>query len=201
MFSGIGEAIGNTVGSNIGSAIGSFYDSVLPVSPWFGGEDRRTGSRPAAPVGGGRKASISIVTAQNQVYCRNYPDTISPDMTRIRNITYSGTSLEVKCWTTSAMPGYNGRVGGDGSWLLTQDGCYINQVNVWDAQSYDFRSQLYPCPQKPHWVGLLEDQYQTVGRKDCYSCTSLNCQSQNLGHVPFAELACHTQGEVVLGNS
>jgi len=154
-------------------------------------------SQPRPPLGTanqGRVPSISATIRQDKVYCRKYPDVISPDMSKIRTLD-SGTDVEITCWTFSELPDSTGRVGGDGMWLKTNLDCYINEINIEEQQN--FGATLRRCAPTSHWVGTLQQQYQ---RKDCYSCPSLNCASKNLGSPPYVDLACSTQGDLVNGN-
>ncbi|KAF2431410.1 hypothetical protein EJ08DRAFT_696497 [Tothia fuscella] len=161
-----------------------------PAAPATGGGSGSS-FQPAIPSTEALKASVSITTAQDLVNCRKYPDIFTPDMSKIKNITSAGTALEVKCWTKTEM-------GGDGIWLQTKDGCYINQANVRNMGQYYYPSEIKQCAPVNHWVGKLKDWYQ---RKDCYACTSLNCQSINLGNPPYTDLACSVQGDMAAGNT
>jgi hypothetical protein len=137
----------------------------------------------------GKLSVLSVSTKQDQVYCRKYPDSITPDISKIETITGTGTRVDAKCWILSELESV------PGVWLRTVAGCFIHETNI--KEQLNFHSTLNECGPAPHWVGTLQTHYQ---RKDCYTCTSLNCQSQNLGHLPYADLQCSTQGETVQGN-
>jgi hypothetical protein len=141
------------------------------------------------PANEGKLAVTSVSTKQNQVYCRKYPDTISPDISKIQVIAASGTRLDATCWAISELDSV------PGVWLKTVAGCFVHETNVQEQRN--FRSTLNECAPAPHWVGTLQSQYQ---RKDCYKCTSLSCQSQNLGNLPYADLQCSIRGETVQGD-
>jgi hypothetical protein len=82
-----------------------------------------------------------------------------------------------------------------GVWLKTISWYFVHETNIQEQQN--FRSTLNECAPAPHWIGTLQTQCQ---RKDCYMCTSLNYQSQNLGYLPYADLQCSMRGEAVQGN-
>jgi hypothetical protein len=146
------------------------------------------------PQNGGRRASMSVMTSGNAVYCRRYPDSISANQARLPMYS-TPTRLDVQCWTQPSLQGNSGRMNGEPIWLQTLDGCFINKREVRERD--DFQAILNQCPPTNHWVGMLQSQYS---RADCYDCPSLDCPSQNVGEPPYVDLACHLEGEAVRSN-
>jgi len=144
-----------------------------------------------------KRASTSIIIAANgnPVYCRNYPDTISPGRPNLPVYNVS-TTLSATCWSEPSLPGNSGRVDGEATWLQTDSGCYVNSAEV--QQRQNFKDILNQCNGMPkHWVGISKSEYT---RLDCYDCASLDCPSQNVGEPPYVDLDCFQDGEDVRGN-
>jgi hypothetical protein len=57
----------------------------------------RSSSKPY-PAKEGKLSVTSVSTKQNQVCCLKYPDTISPDISKIKTITALATRLDATCW-------------------------------------------------------------------------------------------------------
>jgi hypothetical protein len=139
--------------------------------------------------------AVDVLTTDEIVNCRPYPDTITPDPTKLTM--YSKPShLSVTCWTRATVNGTSGKVEGSSLWLHTVGGCYISEMNVQNA--IDFETKIPACPPVQHFVGTMQTQYK---RQDCYECTNTNCASRNIGSVPQVELSCTKVGEVTAGNA
>jgi hypothetical protein len=107
----------------------------------------------------------------------------------------SGTKTEVTCFTKSEMKGVSSNIRGNPIWLKTNEGCFVNEIEIQGKQ--DFQAILNYCAPPKHWVGTMNSQYSRV---DCYDCTSLDCPSRNVGVPPYVDLACAIRGEAVQGN-
>ncbi|KAF2434164.1 hypothetical protein EJ08DRAFT_730868 [Tothia fuscella] len=172
------------------SASGGFSPAIaLPVAP--------APANPAAPLSSSaKKSSLSLTTAQGASYCRKYPDNISTDSSGLR-ILGQNSHVSVTCWTPSTISGT------DPIWLKAESGCYINQKSF--SGKVDVQGQLSQCGGGVggsagirHWVGTLQEQYK---RSDCYDCTSLDCESRNMGLGPYVDVDCSIEGIQVAGNT
>jgi hypothetical protein len=177
----------NALGEQLASAFGGdLGELTLPST---------SGAVPATSLKtSGQQPNIEVLTTAEEVSCREYPDIISLDPSKV-TIYPVVSHLEVKCWTQASVTGPKGKVQGSSIWLRAVGGCYISEMNVQNAT--DFQVVLANCPSVQHWVGTLQTQYK---RQDCYDCTSLNCASKNLGATPQVELSCSTVGEMASGN-
>jgi len=217
---GLGNTLGSAVqgiGNGLGSLLGPTPSSPPPPkqappplppsigrqpppwgqSPYDGEVITITSYFPPGPTNypnRGKMSALSVTTKKNEVYCRVYADTISPDISKV-TIYSSPTKLKVTCYTESGMNGVSGRIGGDPTWLKTEKGCYISGADV--TEKHNYVSELNYCPPPQHWVGTLLPQY---AREDCYDCTSLDCPSRNVGKPPYVDISCLKDGESVKGN-
>jgi len=142
-----------------------------------------------------KRASASVTTKGNEVYCRKFPDTLVTDPQSLQ-VFQSATTLKIKCWSKPSIEGNSGRINGENVWLQSTDGCFINKSEVRERDRYE--EILNQCPDTQHWVGTLQTQYT---RTDCYDCPSLDCPSKDVGVAPYVDLSCYVKGENVRDQS
>jgi len=193
---GLGAAaVGGLLGLLSGGA-----EAPAPANPWApkpaAAAPPPFAPPPPAPVASsGKMNTMTVTTVNGGVYCWKYPDTMMSDHSKLP-VYNSFSRIDIQCWTSTDMNGVSGNIAGDSTWFKTATGCYLNELDIEEKQN--LRNRLNYCQPPQHWVGTLQSQYQRV---DCYDCTSLNCQSKNIGVPPYVDLACYIEGETVLGNS
>lgn len=166
------------LGKGFGDALAALGTALTP-----------SGTASAPPTG------MQILTADEVVRCREYPDSISPVSAPIVMLPKE-TSVRVTCWTSASIAGASGKVQGSSVWLRTEGGCYIPEMKV--QADTNFEKTLSTCEPVHHFVGTMQDQYK---RQDCYDCTNTNCASKNMGAGNLIDLGCVTAGEATGGNS
>ncbi|KAE9993173.1 hypothetical protein EG327_006172 [Venturia inaequalis] len=138
---------------------------------------------------------IQVLTTEEVVKCREYPDNISPDSAQTVTLAKE-TSVRVTCWTSASIAGASGKVQGSSVWLRSEAGCFIPEMSI--QADTNFEKKLGTCEPVHHFVGTMQRQYK---RQDCYECTNTNCASKNNGSGYLIDLGCVTTGEPTGGNS
>jgi hypothetical protein len=116
-------------------------------------------------------SALQLTTRNGISLCREYPDTITTDWSRVSNLT-TNSPFSANCWSRSSIDGPLGLVDNSNLWLHSKEKkCWLNSKNV--AQTADFTSLTY-CPSPEHRVVRLQPHYS---RQDCYEGLTLDAVS------------------------